>query len=610
MAEKVKFQPQKFDINSINGGNRYGLEGIHPAAVNAPIEAAAYAQALATNQPNIENAGLVGTPSVSIEEVDGLPRFKFENLKGKDGKDNTEGINKLEFKIEEQNKQIEGLYAIVGETITDKITVSQAYQSRETANGNQYIIEGQYTPVTLIEGDTVKTENLFNGQYQQGAYIMSDGSFDKWANDYVVPASKIKVKQNTQYSINYNSIYTGEDYDRLQVVLFYDKNDNWISSLATSGGVFTTPQNCYYVVFDIYKKTGITPATAGTVMLAEANTHITEYKPYFEGLKHAYFKGIKSTGRNLISFPYFDGMRKTHNGVTWTVNNDGTITANGTATGGNSTYYVIRYSQKVKYEANKYYWYKASPLGGSGTTYRAYLSMIDDKGVWKNDAGNDYGDGSWWNKDTAWNINLELIIVEGFTANNLVFKPIIGYGKEIGEFEPYTEHLFELPEALELKKWDSLNPQTGEVVRATKEIVITGEEPRWDFSDAGTSYARFGHSGLASGAVGGSYRISNKDVFGVTQIEVYSSGWVDIYDTRYKSVEEWTNYLKSLNAAGTPLRIAYKLETPTTETIANAPKSYLAYNGGSETVDQGETDNSKYGAMPEITQYYYTQKGS
>ena len=85
MAEKVKFQPQKFDINSINGGNRYGLEGIQPEAVNAPIEAAAYAQALATNQPNIENAGLVGTPSVSIEEVDGLPRFKFANLKGADG---------------------------------------------------------------------------------------------------------------------------------------------------------------------------------------------------------------------------------------------------------------------------------------------------------------------------------------------------------------------------------------------------------------------------------------------------------------------------------------------------------------------------------------------
>ena len=103
MAKKVKFQPQTFDINSINGGNRYGLEGIQPEAVNAPIEAAAYAQALATNQPNIENAGLVGTPSVSIEEVNGLPRFKFQNLKGEkgiDGKDHSEEIAQLNEKLE------------------------------------------------------------------------------------------------------------------------------------------------------------------------------------------------------------------------------------------------------------------------------------------------------------------------------------------------------------------------------------------------------------------------------------------------------------------------------------------------------------------------------
>ena len=49
MAEKVKFQPQKFDINSINGGNRYGLEGIQPEAVNAPIEGSAYAIEKAEN---------------------------------------------------------------------------------------------------------------------------------------------------------------------------------------------------------------------------------------------------------------------------------------------------------------------------------------------------------------------------------------------------------------------------------------------------------------------------------------------------------------------------------------------------------------------------------
>ena len=39
-----KFIPKKIDLDSINNGYRYGLEGIQPEAINAPIEAAAYAQ--------------------------------------------------------------------------------------------------------------------------------------------------------------------------------------------------------------------------------------------------------------------------------------------------------------------------------------------------------------------------------------------------------------------------------------------------------------------------------------------------------------------------------------------------------------------------------------
>ena len=92
MAEKVKFQPKTFDINSINNGNRFGYDGIQPEAVNAPIEAAAYMQALGTNQPNNSEAGLVGEPTVSIEQAaDGSPRFKFSNLRGAQGLQGIQG---------------------------------------------------------------------------------------------------------------------------------------------------------------------------------------------------------------------------------------------------------------------------------------------------------------------------------------------------------------------------------------------------------------------------------------------------------------------------------------------------------------------------------------
>lgn len=79
-----RFKPQEFDINSINGGVRYrNGDGIQADSINSAIEAAAFVQALATNQPDTTNANNVGTPTVSIQKtVDGTPQLKFENLKG------------------------------------------------------------------------------------------------------------------------------------------------------------------------------------------------------------------------------------------------------------------------------------------------------------------------------------------------------------------------------------------------------------------------------------------------------------------------------------------------------------------------------------------------
>ena len=79
--------PQKIVLSNINGGQQFANGDIvTPEAINSPIQASAYAQALATNQPDVSQAGNVGTPSVSIVTAsDGTPRFKFSNLKGATG---------------------------------------------------------------------------------------------------------------------------------------------------------------------------------------------------------------------------------------------------------------------------------------------------------------------------------------------------------------------------------------------------------------------------------------------------------------------------------------------------------------------------------------------
>ena len=79
----ANLEPRKIVLSDINGGRRYEPgDGVTPAAINGPIEAAAYAQSLATNAPDNSEANKVGVPSVEIEETVNGPRFKFKNLKG------------------------------------------------------------------------------------------------------------------------------------------------------------------------------------------------------------------------------------------------------------------------------------------------------------------------------------------------------------------------------------------------------------------------------------------------------------------------------------------------------------------------------------------------
>ena len=341
MAEKVKFQPQKFDINSINGGNRYGLEGIQPEAVNAPIEAAAYAQALATNQPNIENAGLVGTPSVSIEEVDGLPRFKFQNLKGEkgiDGKDHSEEIAQLNEKLEtyfisakeqidinseEISKNSAKIHNLTNILLDNEqmevVKVSQAFTTRQTADGEN-IIDNQNIFPKKIAGST------------QNCYSLVDFSRAKSVDGVTVTANNNTLTISGTPTAAYRVIFRADISDLLKDGKTYTMWQSVaFSSAAASGAVYmhvnlnasdgTTNSYVYSatnssgkVSFVCDKTTSpqyivhiMTGAALDTInstisfMLYEG-TDEKPYQPYFKGLKNAYFEKVVSTGRNLIDF--------------------------------------------------------------------------------------------------------------------------------------------------------------------------------------------------------------------------------------------------------------------------------------------------------------------
>lgn len=57
------------------------------------------------------------------------------------------------------------------------------------------------------------------------------------------------------------------------------------------------------------------------------------------------------------------------------------------------------------------------------------------------------------------------------------------------------------------------------------------------------------------------------------------------------------------------MTLTYKTDAPTAEIVAFNKYRYKAYNGGTETVSQGTTDNSEYGAELTMTQNYAEKRG-
>ena len=162
--------PKKIVLSEINNGNQYNLsDGIQPNAINDPIQAAAWAQALATNEPNTENVGEVGTPSVGIEMMqDGTPRLYFSHLKGEHGADHTLEISEIKDDIEVLEKRVSERE----DTLNDLV-------SKTTVIDNRTLTLSKRTSVV-----EKRVENIEKGMLPERFVIDDNTSYKK-----VVPAN-------------------------------------------------------------------------------------------------------------------------------------------------------------------------------------------------------------------------------------------------------------------------------------------------------------------------------------------------------------------------------------------------------------------------------------
>lgn len=496
-------------------------------------------------------------------------------------------------------------------------TATDTYTTRETAGGEN-IADGVQTPVKKITGKTVKTTNLMPYPYYNPSPTVKNGITFTVNEDYSVTANGTATADaNYILVINSNPIlldnskaYTlsgcpsggGDSTYRI-----YIQDTSFSETYIDRGdGMTFTPKNTEFYVY-ITISNGVTINNlVFKPMLNEGSTALS-YMPYFPGLKNAFFKEIVSTGRNLFSaetaIPYNNCTYE--NGVvkqisadsadyyTWKIQffKDSTfLTQSDVLFSQTGTIPALTIEKPS--EANRLF------LGLNGRE-RDTLMMIDVS---------NFPNGKY---TATWNV---LNITQGSVSWNNI---MLNYGSSALPYEPYTQSVLSLPEAVELTEYDTAYPETGEIQRQSNTLTFNGTET-WYTSIINNCYAYyvitkpvgFSTNGLISNKITTrAYTATSGQNEGCYMSNANFNAIVFWFlQTAYPNLSisaAWKAQLAAWNEAGNPLTVTYKTAEITTEQADFSADSYIAWKNGSETIEQGDTDNSEYGAENTVEQDYY-----
>lgn len=169
-----------------------------------------------------------------------------------------------------------------------------------------------------------------------------------------------------------------------------------------------------------------------------------------------------------------ENTSKTINGITFTVNSDGSILANGTATDRAS--YPIQNNFK-KFEAGQYF-VSGCPSGGSESTY--YLILWNEN--WAS-MGSEYGKGKLVSLSNQ-KVKLHINIMKGTVCNNLLFKPQMEKGTKATDYEAHQEQAITMPVQQEMLKEDYFDFENEKQSNLFEKIVLNGVDKKCTASKA------------------------------------------------------------------------------------------------------------------------------
>lgn len=544
-------------------------------------------------------------------------------------------------------RQVDGLYTLLEQKNEIYVqTATDTYTTRETAGGEN-IADGVQTPVKKITGKTVKTTNLLPFPYLDGTSLTSNGVTFTANNDGSItvngtPTDYAAYRFISDFRGIGEFILSGIPSSANLTFTFTAYNSagdsiGTVNGLAGQSIQFNTANYIGYdhALLQIRRSQNSEVINNVTVypMLNEGSTALP-YMPYFSGLKNAFFKEIVSTGRNLIPYPYYD-TTKTENGVTFTLNDDYSVTANGTNTSNTNAEFIFVnngdrcFFPKGTYTIN-------TNFNGENSTLPCYVQRYKMDTSFDTTLVYPYSGSVTFENDTDGLLLVRIVIGAGKTVNNVTMKPMLNYGSSALPYEPYTQSVLSLPEAVELTEYDTAFPETGEIQKQSNTITFNGAEniqrtfKNYDYGSYPVLNFRPQITGFVPKSIletnlicnifnaVGRGNLINEKVEGICDYTESTLSFSEflfrinptIYGCTMDSTDDeliagFKAYLAAQSAAGNLLTVTYKTAEATTEQADFSADSYIAWKNGSETIEQGDTDNSEYGAENTVEQDYY-----
>ena len=284
----------------------------------------------------------------------------------------------------------------------------------------------------VLLADEIKAVNTA-GTWSGNTYTVSGMTYTLNADSYGHIVSVTINGTTTTYPtfrIPINGLTVGQSY-KLYRDGFRSRliKDNEIVNDASSAYTFTAESGEYWVVLFTGAST-VSNVTVHPMVCLDSDA--STFEPYENICPISGRTEVVTlrTGKNLLNNT---ATSATINGVTFTVNSDGTVTTNGTATAEVNFNLVIGKSLASVGITSGTYTLNGCPSGGGSSTYRI---QIRQNGSWSTDNGS----GANFTYDASSPVNdlVRINIPRGATVNNLTFKPMIRLATDTdASYEPY-----------------------------------------------------------------------------------------------------------------------------------------------------------------------------